>query len=51
MAGVLRARGHVVKAGRMLTVSMVKVFGGDGDSLCATALVTARNILPRTGPG
>lgn len=51
MGGVLRARGRVVKAGRMLTVSLVEVFGGDGDTLCATALVTARNIPPGTGPG
>jgi acyl-coenzyme A thioesterase PaaI-like protein len=43
---VLRARGRVVKEGRLLTVSSVEVFGGDGDTLCATALVTARNILP-----
>ena len=46
LAGVLRARGRVVKEGRLLTVSSVEVFGGDGDTLCATALVTARNILP-----
>ena len=46
LAGTLRARGRVVKEGRLLTVSAVEVFGGDGDTLCATALVTARNILP-----
>jgi uncharacterized protein (TIGR00369 family) len=44
---LLRARGRVVDAGRLLTVCAADVFavadGGD-ETLCATLLATARNI-------
>ncbi len=46
----LRARGRVVSHGKLLTVSAAEVFSvRDGEEvLCATALLTARNIeLPR----
>ena len=48
LEGPLRAIGRVVKSGRLLTVSSAEVrgFDGEGESLCATALVTARNIPP-----
>jgi uncharacterized protein (TIGR00369 family) len=42
----LVAHGRVVSAGRLLTVSAADVYAvrGERRSLCATALVTARNI-------
>jgi uncharacterized protein (TIGR00369 family) len=48
MAGPLRAVGRVLKAGKLLTVSEASVyaFDGRGESLCATALVTGRNLPP-----
>lgn len=48
MAGPLRAVGRVLKSGRLLTVSEASVYAFDGrsESLCATALVTGRNIPP-----
>ncbi|HEY8609133.1 MAG TPA: hotdog fold thioesterase [Noviherbaspirillum sp.] len=47
--GKLVARGKVVNAGRLLTVSSAEVYSvRDGrEALCATALATARNIEPR----
>jgi uncharacterized protein (TIGR00369 family) len=44
---LLRARGRVVDAGRLLTVCAADVFAvaeGGGEILCATLLGTARNI-------
>jgi acyl-coenzyme A thioesterase PaaI-like protein len=46
---VLRARGRVIDAGKLLTVCAAEVFavGEDGsEALCATLLGTARNIDP-----
>jgi uncharacterized protein (TIGR00369 family) len=42
----LIARGRVVKPGQMMTVAAADVFAinGDTERLCATALVTMRNI-------
>lgn len=42
----LVARGRVIKAGRTLTVAAADVFSADGtaETLCATAIVTMRNI-------
>lgn len=44
----LVARGRVVKSGKLITVSAAEVYTvRDGEeSLCATALATARNIEP-----
>lgn len=46
--GPLRARAKVVKAGKLVTVSAAEVFSltAQGEALCATALVTARNLPP-----
>jgi uncharacterized protein (TIGR00369 family) len=46
----LVARGRVVRPGATLTVAAVDVFAvaGEREELCATALVTMRNIRPRT---
>ena len=47
---LLRARGRVVDAGRLLTVCAADVFAVDAagaETLCATWLGTARNIAPR----
>ncbi len=47
---LLRARGRVIDAGRLLTVCAADVFAVDEageESLCATLLATARNIAPR----
>lgn len=44
------ARGRVVKAGRTMTVAAADLFAcaGDNETLCATALVTMRNVpLPQ----
>lgn len=48
LEGPLRARAKVVKAGKLVTVSSAEVYSvtGKGESLCATALVTARNLPP-----
>ncbi|MFO1321367.1 MAG: PaaI family thioesterase [Burkholderiales bacterium] len=48
LEGPLRARAKVVKAGKLLTVSSADVYSltATGESLCATALVTARNLPP-----
>lgn len=48
MAGPLRAVGRVLKSGKLLTVSEASVyaFDGRGESLCATALVSGRNLPP-----
>lgn len=46
---MLRARGRVIDAGKLLTVCAAEVFavGEDGtEALCATLLGTARNIDP-----
>lgn len=50
LEGPLRARGRVIKTGRLLTVSAADVYSvtAAGESLCATALVTARNLPPAT---
>jgi len=44
----LRARGWVVRAGRLLSVCAADVFSIDGDetALCATLLATAHNVEP-----
>jgi len=46
---LLRARGRVVDAGKLLTVCAADVFAVDDgvETLCATWLGTARNIPPR----
>jgi acyl-coenzyme A thioesterase PaaI-like protein len=47
---LLRARGRVVDAGKLLTVCAADVFAVDAagaETLCATWLGTARNIAPR----
>ncbi|MFL6137076.1 MAG: PaaI family thioesterase [Frankiaceae bacterium] len=43
------ARGRVVRAGRTVTVAAADVYAVDGseEQLCATALVTMRNVEPR----
>jgi len=46
---LLRARGHVVSAGKLLTVCAADVFSVDqegAETLCATLLGSARNIKP-----
>ena len=45
----LRARGWVVRAGRLLSVCAADVFAIDGDvtALCATLLATAHNVEPK----
>ena len=45
----LRAHGRVVHAGKSLTVCAADVYALDGvrETLCATLLATARNILPK----
>ena len=46
---VLRARGRVIDAGKLLTVCAAEVFAVDdegNEALCATLLGTARNIDP-----
>lgn len=46
---VVRARGRVVSAGKLLTVCAADVFAVDAEgaeTLCATLLGTARNIRP-----
>ncbi|MGJ7509359.1 PaaI family thioesterase [Variovorax sp. GT1P44] len=46
---VVRARGRVVSAGKLLTVCAADVFAVDAEgteTLCATLLGTARNIKP-----
>ncbi len=46
---LLRSRGRVVDAGRLLTVCAAEVYAVDADereTLCATLLGTARNIAP-----
>ena len=48
---LIRARGRVVDAGKLLTVCAADVFAVDAagaETLCATWLGTARNIAPRT---
>jgi uncharacterized protein (TIGR00369 family) len=48
------ARGRVIKAGPILTVAAAEIYSvqGDEESLCATALVTMRNMKMRpTAPG
>ena len=49
----LVARGRVVKPGRVLTVAAADVYAvADGaETLCATALVTMRNLEPRPPEG
>jgi acyl-coenzyme A thioesterase PaaI-like protein len=44
------ARGRVVNPGALLTVAAAEVFSvePDGEILCATALVTMRNVKPAT---
>jgi uncharacterized protein (TIGR00369 family) len=44
----LLGRGKVVRAGRTVTVATVDVYvlSGEGTTLCATALVTTRNLPP-----
>ena len=46
----LIARGHVVKPGRILTFAAAEIFavGNDVETLCATALITMRNIEQAT---
>ncbi|MBI2769071.1 MAG: PaaI family thioesterase [Burkholderiales bacterium] len=47
---LLRARGRVIDAGRLLTVCASDVFAVDelgAETLCATLLATARNIEPK----
>jgi acyl-coenzyme A thioesterase PaaI-like protein len=47
---LLRARGRVIDAGRLLTICAADVFAVDAagaETLCATWLGTARNIAPR----
>jgi acyl-coenzyme A thioesterase PaaI-like protein len=49
--GLIRARGRVIDAGKLLTVCAADVFAVDAqgaETLCATWLGTARNIAPRT---
>lgn len=48
LEGPLRAMGRVLRGGRFLTVAAADVFSASatGERLCATALVTARNIAP-----
>jgi acyl-coenzyme A thioesterase PaaI-like protein len=46
---LLRSRGRVVNAGKLLTVCAADVFavdGAGGETLCATLLGTARNVKP-----
>ncbi|MET8649892.1 PaaI family thioesterase [Nocardia aurea] len=40
------ARGRVIKPGSLITIAAAEVFsiGADGETLCATALVTMRNV-------
>ncbi|MFE1592452.1 PaaI family thioesterase [Nocardia sp. NPDC058705] len=42
------ARGRVIKAGALLTIAAAEVFSvaDSGETLCATALVTMRNVRP-----
>ena len=49
----LVARGRVVKPGKALTVAAAEVYGVDqgAETLCATALVTMRNIDLRSAGG
>lgn len=49
--GDVVARGRVVRAGRASTVAAADLYAVDGgeETLCATALVTMRNIDPRRG--
>jgi uncharacterized protein (TIGR00369 family) len=49
VGAMLRSRGRVINAGKLLTVCAAEVFAVDGEggeTLCATLLGTARNIKP-----